>query len=87
MTDKKGANIADVKAKHFKAIIDDLESSAEDHGVHTQNAVYITMCYGFRCAIGALGKKDGVKAMRQMLAYAEDCVVTTHDEFLDASRN
>ena len=87
MSDKTGPSIADVKAKHFRVIIDDLESSAEEHGVHTQNAVYIAMCYGFRCAIGALGKKDGIKAMRSMFEYAENCVVTTHDEFHDSSRN
>ena len=87
MSDKTGPSIADVKANDFRVIIDDLESSAEEHGVHTQSAVYIAMCYGFRCAIGALGKEGGIKAMQAMFEYAEDCVVTPHDEFRDSSRN
>ena len=37
MSDKR-PGIADVKAKHFEVIIDDLESSSKEHGVHPQNS-------------------------------------------------
>jgi len=86
MSDKR-PGIADVKAKEFEVIIDDLESSSKEHGVHPQNSVYIAMCYGFRCAIGALGRDSGIEAMQAMFDYAKECVVTTYDESRDSSRN
>ena len=82
MDDKAECRVADVEAKHFKAIIDALEEAAKEHEVGSQNAVYIAMCYGFKCAIEAMGRKKGVRAMREMLAYSEEIVTTSHDDYL-----
>jgi hypothetical protein len=84
MNDKEGFRAADIKAKHFKAIIDALEEAAKEHEVGSQYAVYVAMCFGFKCAIEAMGREKGVSAMREMLALAEEIVTTAHDDCLQS---
>jgi len=73
--------VGDVEARHFKTIMDALEEAAEEHEVGSQTAVHIAMCFGFKEAIMDMGREKGVKAMHKMLAFAEEIVTTSHDDY------
>jgi hypothetical protein len=82
MNNKVGFRVTDIKAKHIKGIMDALEEATKEQGLGTQHAIYIAMHFGFKEAITAMGRKKGVKAMRDMLALAEDIVTMEHDDCL-----
>jgi hypothetical protein len=84
MDDKAGRRVGGVQARHFKAIIDALESAAGAHEVGSQNAVFIAMCHGVNCAIDSKGREKGLKVIREMLDYAEEIVTASYDEYLQS---